>query len=484
MDVIEVFRRAVARGADRTFAFDGHESVTYAEADARSDAAAVAFADAGLSARQTVGLSSPDSVPLLISIVGSWKAGLLPSLIDARTSEADLPYFVEDVGAKVIAAAPDLHERLEAAGANQVVDLSTLGSDVGTPTGAPNVHGPDAPLYLSYTSGTTGAPKGAILRSGPVTLGTACIADRLRIARDDILLATTPTASSFQLVAALMPAIHVGATVGLVAGMAPDDIWEVARERLATVLVAYPLTLADMVNSPNAEPGRFRLALSGGSPLAPRIKHDYRDRLGIPLLESYGQSEFGGFMALGRADDGERALAGFVGRPLPDRLAYVAGPDGWELPAGEVGEVVVPHGYFDSYINKPEQTAASLAGGILHCGDLGVSDEDGYLKVLGRTKEAEAASRRGGFLRDLEDALYEHPDVLHAAVVECTGDGEVEAFVEPLPGRPVSAEGLSGFAASLVVEGLRPRKTTVLEKMPRTFSGKADRRSLSRRCGS
>jgi long-chain acyl-CoA synthetase len=484
MDVMQVFRRTVARGADRPFVFDGHESVTYAEADARSDAVAAAFADAGLSPGHTVGLSSADSVPLILAIVGAWKAGLLPSLIDARTSDADLPYFVEDVGAKLIAAPPDLRERLEAAGANQVTGLSALGGDAAGPMDAPSVHGPDAPLYLSYTSGTTGAPKGAVLRSGPVTLGTACIADRLGIARDDILLATTPSASSFQVVAALMPAIHVGAAVGLVAGMAPDDIWEVARERRATVLVAYPLTLADMVNSPRAEPGRFRLALSGGSPLAPRIKRDYRDRLGIPLLESYGQSELGGFMALGRADDGERALAGFVGRPLPDRLAFVAGPDGRELPAGEVGEVVVPHGYFDSYINKPEQTAASLAGGILHCGDLGMSDADGYLKVLGRTREADAASRRGGFLRDLEDALYEHPDVLHAAVVECAADGEVEAFVEPLPGRSVSPEGLVGFAATLVVEGLRPRKTTVLEKMPRTFSGKADRLSLSRRCGS
>lgn len=479
MDAITSFRRALHRGPDRPFAFDAASSVTYAEADVRSDAIAAALAKAGLAPGDTVGLSSPDSVEQLLAILGSWKVGLLPGLIDARTGGEDLPYFVGDIGAKVVLAPPDLHERLGAAGAPAVADIGTFGADgVGRHVGR---HGPDSPLYLSYTSGTTGAPKGAILRSGPVTLGTSCIADRLGITRDDVFLATTPTASSFQLVAAFLPAVHAGATIGLMAGRSTDEIWGIARERRATVLVAYPLTLSDIVHAPQAtEAGvPFRIALSGGSPLAPRVKREYRDRLGIPLLESYGQSELGGFMALGGRDDGERSLAGYVGRPLPDRPAYVAGPDGAELPAGSVGEVVVPWGYFDSYANKPIETTTALAGGILHCGDLGVADGDGYLKVLGRTREADAAGRRGGFLRELEDALYEHEVVQHAAVVERASDGEVVAFVELRAGAAVGEDELASFAASRVPAGMRPAATDIVERMPRTFSGKANRQQLS-----
>lgn len=480
MDVIWAFRRTAAREAERPFLFDRHTTLSYREADQRSDAVAAACEAAGLSPGQTIGLCSPDSVWLILSILGAWKNGLLPGLIDARTSDTDLPYFVEDVGSKLILAPLDLHDRLLRAGGNEVRDIAAFGSNDGT---ADLLHGPDAPLYLSYTSGTTGKPKGAVLKLGPVTMGTSCIADRLGIGREDVLLATTPTASSFQLVAALMPAIHAGASVGLVAGLTTDQMWEVALERRASVLVAYPLTLADMVNHRSAgSDSPFRIALSGGSPLAPRIKRDYRDRLGISLLESYGQSELGGFMAMGSRADGDRALAGFVGRPLPDRPSYVAGPDLRELPAGGIGEVVVPFGYFDGYINKPDQTAEATAGGVLHTGDLAIADPDGYLKVMGRTREAQAAERRGGFLRELEDRYYEHPDVLHAAVVECA-DGEVEAFVELLPNRTVDAESLGLSASGKLPERLRPRSTTNLEKMPRTFSGKANRLLLSQSCG-
>ena len=478
MDIISSFRRTARRHASRVFLFDSETSVTYAEADQRTEAIASELMSRGVSDGVALGLCASDRVGLWLAIIGAWKTGALPGLIDARTNETDLPYFVEDIAAPLVAAAPELHDRLRAAGAGEVVDLNTLGEGGNTTRG--DRHHPHAPLYLSYTSGTTGVPKGAVLQSEPVTLGTACIADRLVLTCDDVLLATTPISSSFQLVAALMPAIHVGASVGLVAGRSVDEIWSMARAHLASVLVAYPLTLADVVMKDTARKGDspFRLALSGGSPLAPRIKRDYRDHLGIHLLESYGQSELGGFMAMGGERDGERALAGYVGRSLPDRLAYVGGPDGTERPAGEVGEVLVTHGFFAEYRNKPDKTAETKAGGVLHTGDLGVADEAGYLKVLGRVQEAEAAARRGGFLRELEDAYYEHEDVLHATVVSNT-HGEVEVFVELLPGHSTTAAEVESQAMGQAPAGLKPVQTKVLDRMPRTFSGKADRRSLA-----
>ena len=477
MHAAGVFQRAVRRMGDRPFAFDRSTALTYEEADRRTDAVCADLRRRGVSPGNPVAFCAADSVDLLVAIIATWKAGALPSLIDPRTKAESLAYFVEDIGATLTIAEPEQRDRLSEAGADHVVDLKEMGNDVASVDAR---HDEAAPLFLSYTSGTTGMPKGCILSSGPVTVGTACIADRLGLERSDTLLVSTPTASSFQLVAGLLPALHVGATVGLAAGSTTDEIWAMADEWKATVLVAYPLTLADMVNSAGSSSGPpFRLALSGGSPLAPRIKRDYKDILGIPLLESYGQSELGGFMALGSPHDGSQSTRGYVGRPLPDRLALICDEDGNELPPGDVGEVMVPEGYFAGYKNKAEATADVLEGGLLRCGDLAVADDDGYIKVLGRTRERASAERRGGFLRDVEDAYYDHPDVLHAAVVESRSDGRIRSFVELLPGRQRNGTELTSFAAERVSGGLRPEQTVVLDAMPRTFSGKADRLRLA-----
>ena len=489
-DIVSVFRRTVRRHGGRPFLIDSQSSVTYAEADRLSDAAAAELVDRGVAPGDTVGFCAPDRVSLWLGIIAAWKAGALPGLLDAQLSADALPYFVEDVDAPVVAAAAERHEVLLAAGAHSVIDLDELAlpADRSRPGPAPqgepvDRHGPDAPLYLSYTSGTTGPPKGVVLHSADVTRAASCIADRLGLRHNDVLLATTPIPSSFQLVAALMPAVHAGAAVALVAGRPVVEMWQVARANHATVLVAYPLTLADIVNAPDAaDDPLFRVALSGGSPLAPRIKFDYLATLGIPLLESYGQSELGGFMAMGSPTDGDRALEGWVGRSLPDRLAYVASPDEpfGELPAGEVGEVLVGHGFFPAYRNKLDRFADTTRGGVLHTGDLAVADSDGFIKVLARTGEAASAAARGGFLRELEDALYAHPAVLHAAVVD-RGDGELAGFYETRSGYTVSPDALVAHAGAAVPAALLPATMTELDVMPRTFSGKADRLGLSRR---
>ena len=481
VDIIRVFKRAVTRHGDRVFCFDREGAITYEQADVQSNAIASMFIQEGISDGQTVALAAPDSIVLWLTIIGAWKAGALPALIDAQTPSDKLPYFVKDIGAKLAAAAPELHRPLKAAGADEIANIDALAHS--ETLESINRHQPDSPLYLSYTSGTTGPPKGVILSSAPVTLGTSCIADRLRLTHQDVLLATTPTSSSFQLVAALMPALHVGAAIGLVSGSAVDEIWEVARKWRTTVLVAYPLTLSDMVNAPQAREGEsaFRLALSGGGPLAPRIKRDYRERLRIPLLESYGQSELGGFMVMGAPHDNqERAMAGYVGRPLPDRLAYIGGKDYQELPAGDLGEVMVAEGFFLEYRNKPNKTAETKRGGVLHTGDLGVSDKDDYIRVLGRVQESESARKRGGFLREVEDVVYEHQQVQHAAVVEGK-QGEIRAYAELRDGCQAATDELERFVSERVTEDLMPAKVVLLERMPRTFSGKADRFILSQK---
>ena len=478
MHVIEAFERSAQRHGERVFLVDNDRQATYTEADEGSNAFANELVTHGVDPGQTVGVCTSDCVEAWIAILGIWKIGALPGLVDSRTSDSSLAYFVEDVGADLYVASNEQADRLRSFGIDTVVDVDTVGRE--SSQTRHRIHTDGSPLYLSYTSGTTGDPKGVVIQSEYVALGTHCIADRLGISSHDVLLATTPAASSFQLVAAVLPAIHRGATVVLAAGLDMDAIVELAMTRSATLLVAYPLTLADYVNHPRSGEmsSTLRAALSGGSPLPPRLKRDYRDHLGIPLLESYGQSEMGGFMALGSGADDDRILAGYLGRPLPDRLAYIGDEAGAELPSGRPGEVLVRERFFSYYRNKPEKTESASAGGVLHTGDVGVADPDGYLRVLGRTAEVGSAQARGGWLRDLEDAAYDHPAVKHACVVE-TPAGAVRCFLELLPvSRPTAQE--AAHHVKTAVPGI-DTEVIVLDAMPRTYSGKADRLGLSTR---
>ena len=125
-DIVSVFRRTARRHGGRPFLIDDHSSVTYAAADRLSDAAAVDLAERGVAPGDTVGFCAPDKVSLWLGILGAWKAGALPGLLDAQLSAEALPYFVEDVNAPVVAAALERHDVLRAAGARSVIDLDEL----------------------------------------------------------------------------------------------------------------------------------------------------------------------------------------------------------------------------------------------------------------------------------------------------------------------------------------------------------------------
>ncbi len=482
MDIVTVLERACERHPDRPALSREGTTVNYAEVGERVPIVAGALASLGVSKGSTVGVCSPDSIEAWLTIFAAWHLGALPALIDARTPDDRLGYFVGDMDPAVVVSDDENRPRLAGILGIDAAPLEDVAH--GGRTTAPRRHDESSPLFLSYTSGTTGDPKGVVLTSGPVTLGASCIAERLGYGMDDVLVATTPVASSFQLVASAMPALHTGAHVILAAGHTPSEVWEDIGVHGGTVLVAYPLTLADVVGlAKDTKPSHgLRLALSGGSPLAPRIKRDYRDHLGIPLAESYGQSELGGFMVLGTPGD-ETAPEGFAGRPLPDRLAFVADADNRELPAGSIGEVVVAEGFFGEYRNKPEAYAKTTAGGVLHTGDVGMASPQGHIKVMGRVQEADAAARRGGFLREVEDAAYDHPAVRHASVVLDAAE-QVRCFVELNASGIADEEEIAEHIGARVPGSLIPAGVHILPAFPRTFSGKADRLRLSTLHGS
>lgn len=232
---------------------------------------------------------------------------------------------------------------------------------------------------------------------------------------------------------------------------------------------------------PNTRPPGSGWRYPGGSPVPVRTRAEYRERLGIRLVEGYGQSELGGFVACGgpseRLDDGHPWN---IGRPLPDREVRVVDEADREVPPGELGEFVVCEGYMAGYWQRPEAEAETLRNGWLHCGDVGVIDERGRARVVGRRHEAVWADGQWLFPRHVEERLYEHPGVLHAAAlaVGSEADRRFIGVVAPRPGATIDAEALRQHCASALPASAVPPAFHLVDPIPRTFSGKVNRLRL------
>jgi acyl-CoA synthetase (AMP-forming)/AMP-acid ligase II len=481
----DILRRACARTPNKVFLFCDDEEITYREADRLSDAIASAFAEWGMRPGDRIDVVMANSIDAVLVCLASWKAGVLPVMVNPGATPEDLEYYATLATPSVVIYDDELDAEMRrlAAGARAVSrsSLQTLKHGRASQTAQHEVVDEELGCNISFTTGTTGRPKGVVLMHGPLALATSCIAERMALSAEDVILHPGPLYSSFHLVAMLLPGIHRCSTMGLQSTWDPGEAWRLVEERHVTVFTAYPMILADFVEYAREHQrsgGTLRLAMSGGSTTALEIKRRYRQHLGVPLIESYGQSELGGFFALG---DPREAVSDDLrqfptGRALPDKIVAILDDDDHEVPVGACGEIALRGGYMQGYWNAPDQSALALRGGWLHSGDLGRMDADGFITLLCR--KGDQVERQGQWtsVRELEETLYAHPAVEHAAAITM-GDQSIVAYVS-LFDAAVSAADLQAYAQARVPPELRPRSVEILDVMPRTSSGKLNKPAL------
>jgi acyl-coenzyme A synthetase/AMP-(fatty) acid ligase len=366
-------------------------------------------------------------------------------------------------------------------GAKSLPEL--LAADLPAP---PDPADENAVAHLSYTSGTTGKPKGACLAHEPTMRACNCIAERLRITPDDVSFGPTALSSSYQLVGNLLPPLHRGATVNIMGKWTQTTGFDALEATAATLFIANPTLLTEVLTETGKRgrlPSPLRLGLSGGGPVPPTLKRAWRDTLKVPLVESYGQSELGGFFGLGEPALQPDARLGAVGRPLPDKEVRILDRDGNEVPIGEVGEICMRGGFMTGYWDKPDKTAEALRGGWLHSGDAGVIDRDGYLTMRGRFAELITVGRKTWFPRDVEEALCAQPGIREAAVI-----GLPDATLGQRPVGYVTTDrdgidlaGLKAVIAASVPYDLSALTLVSLAAFPMTPTGKIAKADLRER---
>jgi acyl-coenzyme A synthetase/AMP-(fatty) acid ligase len=473
---------------------DRNKALTFSDAVTGMERFAGALHHLGVRKGDHVTIFAHNGMDYLLGLFACWRIGAIAALVNVRFAD-ELDYYFADHEPSVVIYTHDMLEPVRAAAARAPSVRALVCMD-GPQPGAEslpdlldaNFAPPPDPAdegsiaHLSYTSGTTGKPKGACLAHEPTMRAANCIAERLRITGDDVSFGPTALSSSYQLVGNLLPPLHRGATVNVMGRWTKESGFDALERTQATILVGNPTLLNELLieaRSRGHMPVTVRLTVSGGAPVPPTLKRALRDEWKLPLAESYGQSELGGFMALGDPVLVPEQKFGAAGRPLPDKEVRILNADGIECPIGEVGEVCLRGGFMKSYWGKPEKTLETLRGGWLHSGDAGTMDADGYIAMRGRFEELITVGGRTWFPRDIEEALCAQAGVKEAAVVGLP-DGAVGQ--RPIAFVTVTSEvdllNLKQAIAPLVPYDLAPLTIRSLSDFPMTPTGKIAKADL------
>jgi long-chain acyl-CoA synthetase len=342
----------------------------------------------------------------------------------------------------------------------------------------------DDTAVVLYTSGTTGAPKGAELTHANLWQNAALCAEMTDLGPASSTLAALPLFHAFGQTCALNATLMAGGRVSLMerfdGGRALEQI---ERERI-TALLGVPTMFAAMARHPDVlrrDLSSLTVCTSGGAALPVELLHEVEARFGCAVLEGYGSSEMSPTATTNTPDRPRKA--GSVGRPLRGVEVRVAGDDGRTLATGEVGEILVRgQNVMKGYWGRPEATRAAIdVEGWFHSGDLGRLDDEGDLFVVGRAKELII---RGGFNvypREIEEVLHEHPAVAEAAVFgvpdPVLGE-EVVAVVAVRDGSTVTPDELVAHVKARVAAYKYPRRVRILDALPKGPTGKILKRDL------
>jgi malonyl-CoA/methylmalonyl-CoA synthetase len=335
----------------------------------------------------------------------------------------------------------------------------------------------DAGALILFTSGTTGSPKGALHTHASLLANAETLQDAWRWAPDDRLVHVLPLFHAHGLAVGLFGSLCAGASVVLLRRFGSGEVLEAVSEHGASLFFGVPTMYHRIAESGRAgELSRLRLAVSGSAALSADLHRAVTEAGGPAILERYGTTET--LMNLSNPYDGERR-PGTVGLPLA----------GVEIRFRADGELEVrARSCFAGYWGRPEATAAALAGGWYRTGDLASVDPDGYVRILGRSKELVISGGFNVYPAEVEAILHEHPGVAESAVTGTPSAewGEVvTAWIVPRepesPGSSSRAAFISSvqeFAAERLAPYKRPRIVHVVESLPRNTLGKVQRHRL------
>lgn len=453
-----------------------------------------ALAEFGIKRGDRVSIVLPNGADVIVAFLGTAMVATAAPL-NPNYTEDEYRFYLDDTEAKAVIVPPGGAEAARrAAGDRTIIEVALDSNGVMQfSSTAPREAGRKAHLATTddvalvlHTSGTTSRPKRVPLKHRNLTASVEHITATYDLTADDIALCVMPLFHVHGLVASTLSTLRTGGTVVVPSRFNPLGFWSLLAERGITWYSAVPtihqLVLMRAGRRESAET-QLRFVRSCSSALAPEMLNALEGLLGVPVLEAYGMTE-GSHQIASNPLPPLPHKPGSVGRGTGVRVG-IMDDNGQLLPAGAQGEVVIQGlNVTDGYENNPEANAASFTDGWFRTGDLGVLDDDGYLVLLSRIKEL---INRGGEKiapREIDELLLQHPAVGEAVSFGLPHPvwGEEVAVAVVLAGEASEAD-LLRYCREHLAEFKVPKKLFVVESIPRTATGKVQRRHVAAAIG-
>lgn len=434
-----------------------------------------------------------NSIEGCIAALATLAAGAQQVPLNPLYTAYELAAILEDAAPAVLVVDEALADMAEPvarrAGVAQVIVVGpgTRRLDTWRPGDAslPPPPGVDSLALLQYTGGTTGRPKGVELTHGAIAVNVAQREALLPTRRGDRILCMMPLSHAYAMSMGLFLSLHCAGTLVILPRYQPDEVLDsVARERIG-VFLGSPTIFTGLL----AHPGFARsdwhtvhTCYSGSAALPAATLARWREAVGAPVYEGYGQTEAGPVLSFNPVRGPVKP--GTVGLPVPLTEIEIVDVETGEqvLPAGSCGEIRTrgPQ-LMRGYRNRPEETAQALRGGWLYTGDIGEFDADGYLSIRDRKKDMVIVGGYNVYPREVEDVLFAHPDVADAAVVgrpDAYRGETLAAHVVLRPGAAPDAEGLLTHCRERLARYKLPAQWFFPASLPRTAANKIDKNAL------
>ena len=431
--------KAAIKYGQHTFIGFGKPTVTFRQLDASANKVARGLQALGIEKGDRIGIFGENCPEYIMAYFGIVKAGGIAVPINSFLTGSEVEYIANDCQVNVLFLSKKFLKTVNPVLAHMtsvkhLVVLDDPEEQEHTPfaqllnknTAEPltlKVDADDLAVFI-YTSGTTGHPKGAMLTHRNLVSNAESSIKALKVLEKDKILLFLPMFHSFAFTVCVLLPIRIGASIILIGSVrALDEIKKAILFDRVTLFVGVPAVYNVLASKPESTATKvtkyisaIKFFVSGSAPLPTPVIGKIEERFGSPLLEGYGLSEASPVVSVNPREGIRKP--GSVGLPLPNVQVKILDEDKNELPVGEVGELAVKGpNVMQGYYHLPEATEQALVDGWLLTGDIAKVDDDGFVFIVDRKKDMLLVRGINVYPREIEEVLYQHPNISECAVI-------------------------------------------------------------------